>query len=164
MILLTNKYQPDYFVLKFNAVALRCDLYLRSIDLINHKGVFNSRLITWSEFEELKFVDDKEEFIVRMQNLLQYLDIAQSDLQSVYARNTDTRFAIFETENKLVEMNKELCGVRDMTDGMVNWATYNHKRPISTFEDHYFTAYKRILKEIRRYADLPGQMASFSHH
>lgn len=163
MILLSNKYQPDYFILKFNVVALRCDLYLRNIDLINHKGIFNSRLITWTEFEEMNINGDKEELVIRMHNLLNYLKLEREEINNVYAKNADSRYALFETQNKLIEMNKELCGVRDMSDGMINWAAYNNKRPISTFEDHYYASYLRILKDIRRYADLPQQMALFNN-
>lgn len=162
MILLTNKYQPDYFIIRFNAMALRCDLYLRSMDLINYKGIFNSRLITWSEFEEITFDGDKQELIVRMHNLLNYLNVDKQQVRHVYGRNGDSRFAIFETEDRLIEMNKELNGIRDMTDGMINWAAYNNRRPISTFEDHFYRSYDRIVREIKRYADLPQQIALFN--
>ena len=151
---------PDFFIIKRMSGVLRCDLFLRKIDLLNENDFTHTRALDAFKYEEIPAYD-KEHLFKEMLALMQYFTVEPSEIEKVYPHDKNSRFAMIASrDGKRIEIDKELNGLKDQNASSFK-AGYR-RRPDTFFKQHVVGDYLRIFKGLQRMVELISQVIRYS--
>ena len=145
---------PDFFIIKRMSGVLRCDLFLRKIDLLNENDFTHSRALDAFEYEEIPEYD-KEHLSKEMLALMQYFTVELSEIEKVYPHDKNSRFAMIAfRDGKRIEIDKEL--------NASSFKTGYRRKPDAFFKQHVVRDYLRIFRDLQRMVELTSQVIKYS--
>lgn len=139
----------DYIMIKSGDRVLRGDLHLRSVDLLNLNNFTHRRALQASTSGELSDLD-KQDMYNRLIGLMDYFTVDASKVNKVYSDSKNARFYMLEAEGKLIQIDKELQGLKDNSDSLFAWSNYR-KPTHQTSRGFVIEEYLKIIKELKNF-------------
>ena len=148
-----------FMVVKIVNKVLRCDLYLRQIDLLDADNYLHQRALNTFNYEAVTAYD-KQYMFEQLFMLLNKLTVDQRAIRNAYYNDRNQRFSLVETEDQLVQIDHELWGLKDFNDNLFA-VSYRKKQP-EPMKGQIIREYCKVNKEVRRIVELASQVAQYS--